>query len=230
MSLYNTAGTVSAPLDLVRGEYESVTINGARRVAPKPKVTLTSLTINNVGTLRKINNVVFPIVYSERFYSNVLEPSLDDINKLVYYADIPVGACCCRVEAGAKQDPPTLLIQTLAVLAPYRSQGLGTALVRHALRSALHPTAPPAPTPPATGTATRAQLTQAPPRKVINRAIVHVQVGNDEAKHFYERLGFKEDKILDNYYTSTRMEPRAAWMLVCDDIAAALGEEGANGA
>ncbi len=115
-----------------------------------------------------------------------------------------------------------------SVLAPYRSQGLGTALVRHALRAALHPTAPPPPAPPATGTATRAQLTQAPPRKVINRAVVHVQVGNDEAKRFYERLGFKDDKVVDNYYA--RMEPRAAWLLVCDDIAAALGEAAANGA
>lgn len=80
----------------------------------------------------------------------------------------------------------------LSVLAPYRSQGLGSALVQHALRSALHPTAPPAPTPPATGTATRAQLKPVEPRKPINRALVHVQVGNDSARKFYERLGFKE--------------------------------------
>ncbi|GMK57079.1 hypothetical protein CspeluHIS016_0309190 [Cutaneotrichosporon spelunceum] len=228
---YNTAGTVSAPLELddVRGEYESVAVNGARRVAPKPKVTLTSLTVNNAGTLRRINSVVLPIAYSERFYKDVLDPSLDDVNKLVYYADIPVGACCSRVEnVGAKpQGKPTLVVLTLAVLAPYRSQGLGTALVRHALRAALHPTTPPPPAPPATGTATRAQLTQAPPRKVINRAVVHVQVGNHEAKRFYERLGFKEDKVVDNYYT--RMEPRDAWLLVCDDIAAALGETSVNG-
>lgn len=52
---FNTAGTVSAPLDLdsVRGEHEAVDINGATRgrgrVSPKPKVTLTSLTVNNVS-------------------------------------------------------------------------------------------------------------------------------------------------------------------------------------
>ena len=34
------------------------------------------------GTLRKINSVVIPIVYSEKFYKDVLDPSLDDINKL----------------------------------------------------------------------------------------------------------------------------------------------------
>lgn len=48
---YNTAGTVSAPLDLdaVRGEHEAVAVNGGKKVAPKPKVTLTSLTVNNVS-------------------------------------------------------------------------------------------------------------------------------------------------------------------------------------
>lgn len=50
---YSTAGTVSSPLDLdaVRGEHEAVKVNGAagRKVSPKPKVTLTSLTVNNVS-------------------------------------------------------------------------------------------------------------------------------------------------------------------------------------
>jgi len=50
---YSTAGTVSSPLDLdnVKGEYQSVNVSGGRRkvVSPKVKVTLTSLTVNNVG-------------------------------------------------------------------------------------------------------------------------------------------------------------------------------------
>lgn len=109
-----------------------------------------------------------------------------------------------------------------------------------ALRAALHPTAPPPPTPPASGPATRAALTPAKPRNPINRALVHVQVGNTEARQFYERLGFKEsgtyvavaqlwtDPRDETYYS--RMEPRAAWILTLDDIAASLGESApANG-
>ena len=34
------------------------------------------------GTLRKLNSVVIPIVYSEKFYKDVLDPSLEDINKI----------------------------------------------------------------------------------------------------------------------------------------------------
>lgn len=84
---------------------------------------------------------------------------------------------------------------TFSVLAPYRSQGLGSALVTSALRAALHPTAPPPPTPPASGPTTRAALQPAKPRAPINRALVHVQVGNTEARKFYERLGFKETGV-----------------------------------
>lgn len=40
------------------------------------------LTERKSGTLRKINSVVIPIVYSEKFYKDVLDPTLDDLNKL----------------------------------------------------------------------------------------------------------------------------------------------------
>ncbi|RSH91412.1 hypothetical protein EHS25_009711 [Saitozyma podzolica] len=237
---YSTAGTVSSPLDLdaVRGEYSAVSLengngdgtgiggaNGTgkrRTVRPKPKVTLTSLTVNNSGTLRKLNSVVIPIVYSEKFYKDVLDPSLDDINKLIYYADIPVGACCCRFEnlaSSSKEKPPTLVILTLAVLAPYRSQGLGRALLLNALRSALHPTAPPPLLPP-DGKGKGGITVVA--RKAVTRAMAHVQVGNEDAKRFYERLGFKATETIDDYYS--KMEPRGAVLMVCDDIASALGE------
>jgi hypothetical protein len=51
---YSTAGTVSAPVDLdqlvPKGEHTAVKLNGSsKNIRPKPKVTLTSLTPNNVS-------------------------------------------------------------------------------------------------------------------------------------------------------------------------------------
>ena len=54
---YNTTGTVSSPLNLdsfltPRGEHETVNLTGsshAKKIRPKPKVTLTALTVNNVS-------------------------------------------------------------------------------------------------------------------------------------------------------------------------------------
>jgi len=176
--------------------------------------------------LRKINSVVLPIVYSEKFYKDVLDANLEDINKLIYYTDIPVGAICCRFDnlaSTSKEKPATLVILTLTVLAPYRSQSLGTAMLTSALRACLHPTIPQAPAASSDKPNTRGQLVAAPTRKVVNRAMVHVQAGNDDAKRFYGNLGFKEVEVIENYYS--KMEPRGAILMVCEDVRAALGED-----
>ena len=34
------------------------------------------------GTLRKINSVVIPVGYSDKFYKDALDSDLDDINKI----------------------------------------------------------------------------------------------------------------------------------------------------
>jgi hypothetical protein len=46
------------------------------------KVTFASLTQNNLGTVRKLNSVLFPIKYSEKFYSEILLPEVEDFCKL----------------------------------------------------------------------------------------------------------------------------------------------------
>ncbi|EIW72186.1 acetyltransferase [Tremella mesenterica] len=228
--VYTTTGTVSSPLDLdhqVKGEYQQIQLNGNSKkgMKLKPKVTLTSLTVNNSGTLRKINSVVIPIVYSDKFYKDVLSSDLEEVNKLIYYGDIPVGACCCRFDnlnSTNGEKPPTLVILTLAVLAPYRSLGLGRALLLHALKEALHPTTPPPPIPNKDKPTTRGQVAPSPPRKSVKRALVHVQEGNEGAKRFYERLGFKEIERVENFYS--KLEPRHAILMVLDDIVSTLGE------
>ena len=97
------------------------------------KVTFASLTQNNLGTVRKLNSVLFPIKYSEKFYSDILLPEVEDFCKLsvcqhvlprlsaktitpaVYYNDIPVGTICCRIET--KDSTSHLYLLTMGVLA-----------------------------------------------------------------------------------------------------------------
>ena len=49
------------------------------------KVAFASLTQNNLGTVRKLNSVLFPIKYSEKFYSEILLPEVEDFCKLSVY-------------------------------------------------------------------------------------------------------------------------------------------------
>lgn|SRR6266851_3316882 len=97
------------------------------------KITFASLTQNNLGTVRKLNSVLFPIKYSEKFYSEILLPEVEDFCKLsvcrsvfslpsqrtnrtpVYYNDIPVGTICCRVET--KDSVHHLYLLTMGILA-----------------------------------------------------------------------------------------------------------------
>ncbi|CAH7666777.1 hypothetical protein BY996DRAFT_6409419 [Phakopsora pachyrhizi] len=126
----------------------------ARVTNPPPRVALVDLTPNSIGTLRKLNSVLFPVSYSEKFYNQVLEEHLVDFCKLIYYNDLPVGAVCCRVEPdpklnsdlikntknglpSANPDLSTkLYIMTLGILAPYRCQGLASKLLDQVIESA----------------------------------------------------------------------------------------------
>ncbi|KAF8973133.1 hypothetical protein BDZ97DRAFT_1779570 [Flammula alnicola] len=96
--------------------------NGSAK--PAPRVTFAPITPNNLGTVRKLNSVLFPIKYSEKFYSDILLPEVEDFCQLVYYNDIPVGTICCRLEA--KNGQNILYLMTMGVLAPYRSRKLGS--------------------------------------------------------------------------------------------------------
>jgi hypothetical protein len=58
-------------------------ISSSRKATrPVARLSLASLTPNNLGTLRKLNSVLFPIRYSEKFYREVLEPELEEFCKL----------------------------------------------------------------------------------------------------------------------------------------------------
>ena len=47
-----------------------------------------------------MNAVVFPVVYHDKFYRDVLDAG--ELAKLAYYNDIVVGAVCCRGDTSAK--------------------------------------------------------------------------------------------------------------------------------
>ncbi|CAG8604069.1 3298_t:CDS:2, partial [Acaulospora colombiana] len=134
-------------------------------------------------------SVILPVVYTERFYADVLKSEVEEYCKLIYYNDIPVGAVCSRIETDEAAKKSKLYIMTMGVLAPYRSLGLGTYAIKHLLETASSPS-------------TKPHLTS---------LYLHVQISNEAAKRFYERNGFKEVSVIDEYYK--KIEPKAAWLM-----------------
>ncbi|KAF8236594.1 N-acetyltransferase NAT13 [Tricholoma matsutake] len=151
-----------------------------------PRVAFASLTPNNLGTVRKLNSVLFPIKYSEKFYQEILQAEVEDFCKLIYYNDVPVGTICCRLEN--EDNEIKLYLMTMGVLAPYRSRCLGSQSLDLILASAI-----------------------ARGKPKIDKIYLHVQTSNDGAKRFYERHGFREVEVHKNYYK--KIVPHDAWVL-----------------
>jgi len=160
---------------------------------PQERITFAPITTNNLGTVRKLNSVLFPIRYSEKFYQDILLPEVEEFCRLVFYNDIPVGNICCRFET--KDEVTKLYLMTMGVLAPYRSRNLGTRTLEEVLKAA-----------------------ESSSKPKIKSIYLHVQVSNDDARRFYERHGFKEVGVHADYYK--KITPRDAWILEKDLVAA----------
>ncbi|KAF9097993.1 N-alpha-acetyltransferase 50 [Mortierella sp. AD031] len=143
------------------------------------RVGLGDITPNNLGQLKRLNTVLFPVTYAPTFYKDVLE--VGEFAKIIYFNDVCVGAVCCRKEnVDGSTTEQNLYIATLGVLAPYRRLGLGTEMLKHILE--------------------QAKLPVGSGPKIV-KVYLHVQENNEEALDFYKNHGFEVAEKCVNYYT-----------------------------
>ena len=142
-----------------------------------------NITSENLPQAKSIIQKVFPVVYSEKFYKDVLLNL--GFSKLAYSNNVPVGVMCCK--PCGTDGVEMLYITVLGCLVPYRGQGFGTALLNEVYRLVKN---------------------QSNKIKMIR---LHVQSSNELALSFYRRHGFDIIKTESNYYR--RLKPSSAFML-----------------
>jgi ribosomal protein S18 acetylase RimI-like enzyme len=141
------------------------------------------LTEKNIGQLKLLNTVVFPVNYNDTFYRDLLnDPAL---TRLALFNDVLVGAVCCRVENKTSGTGKRLYIMTLGVLAPYRKRQIGSKLLEFAIESG--------------------------EKREVEEVYLHVQTSNEEALSFYKKFGFQIVETIKDYYK--RIEPRDCYVL-----------------
>ncbi|KAJ3177261.1 hypothetical protein HDU87_004512 [Geranomyces variabilis] len=181
---HERSATSSTPTPLVRGTIE-----------------YRSISDQNILKLKHLNSIVFPVVYNENFYRDVLQLHPQHLSSMAYVDSQPVGAICCRKEPLYPQTDPRstpglsrVYIMTLGVLSPYRRLRLGSALLTRIIEAVEEE-----------GTAVELAL--------------HVQTTNAQALAFYERHGFVKVGLCKDYYSKNKgVLPPDAWALrrVCE--------------
>uniref|UniRef100_T1II22 N-terminal methionine N(alpha)-acetyltransferase NatE n=1 Tax=Strigamia maritima TaxID=126957 RepID=T1II22_STRMM len=135
------------------------------------RIELGDVTPHNIKQLKRLNQVVFPVSYNDKFYKDVLEAG--ELAKLAYYNDIVVGAVCCRIDNS--ENSRKLYIMTLGCLAPYRRLGIGTKMVEHVLNFVGKD-------------------------GNFDTIFLHVQINNESAIQFYRKFGFEVVETKQHYY------------------------------
>jgi ribosomal protein S18 acetylase RimI-like enzyme len=146
------------------------------------------ITNDNVEQLRIINSTSLPISYPDGFYKDIVKAKDESLNKFAYHNGFVIGAICSRIQKDG--DASKISILTLGVLPCYRGRHVGTKLVQSLLDYA----------------------TSEESRKMgIDEIILHVQISNQDAIRFYERLGFEKGEMVEDYYK--RIDPPHCYVL-----------------
>lgn len=172
---------------------------------PRETISLDDLTPNNLGVLKKINEVTLPTAYADAWYTTALDA--DQIVKLAFYSELPVGAVKAKAirfspkqtfvnvanaETALSDDkskilPNAVYIETLAVLKSYRRLGVGAKLLAHVVDEAK--------------------------RRFIHEVVLHVSTDNTAALDWYTKRGFAKVEVVPRYYAEQGLAQPDAWIL-----------------
>ncbi|KAK1833224.1 acyl-CoA N-acyltransferase [Podospora conica] len=166
------------------------------------QASILPISASHVPALRRINSLLLSVPYPDSFYSALLDPLASGLlSRVILWRDDPsspsdpkvIGGIVCRLEPNPSDNTHhTIYLQSLALLSPYRSQGLAAAALEHVIASA-------ALLPPATWD--------------VRSVYAHVWTENDDGLRWYAARGFQREgrEPVRGYYYKLR--PDTAWVV-----------------
>ncbi|TVY15585.1 putative N-acetyltransferase san [Lachnellula arida] len=183
-----------------------------------PQATISQVTEHHIQPLRRINSLLLPIPYPDSFYASILTappPSTPSFSRTITWSDSSspsltsttapkvIGGIICRLEpCPDSPSPPThqIYIQSLALLSPYRSKGLATAILKDIISSAV------------LQTESESENGSGSAILRIESVYAHVWTQNQEGLEWYAKRGFhREENVLVGYYR--KLKPDTAFVL-----------------
>ncbi|KAK0749267.1 acyl-CoA N-acyltransferase, partial [Schizothecium vesticola] len=164
------------------------------------QASILPITASHVPALRRINSLLLSVPYPDSFYAALLDPSASGLlSRAILWRDTPasdpkvIGGIVCRLEPSST-NPTThaIYLQSLALLSPYRAQGLAAAALEHIVSSAVL-------LPPASWD--------------VQSVYAHVWTENEDGLRWYAARGFQREgrEPVRRYYYKLR--PDTAWIV-----------------
>ncbi|RPA85349.1 hypothetical protein BJ508DRAFT_412134, partial [Ascobolus immersus RN42] len=161
--------------------------------------------------LSHLNKTLLPVNYPTKFYTSMIQhPTRRHLCLLASHptSTRPIGAICCEFislpspPAKEKDESGWVYIQTLGVLSPFRSYGVGTGMIDKVMEEAK-------------------ELME------VKGAWAHVWEGNEEGLRWYVNRGFEVHQKVVPYYK--KLTPSGAWIVVRKGNGMVRGREGNGG-
>jgi ribosomal protein S18 acetylase RimI-like enzyme len=157
-----------------------------------PRAQIVPVSKADIQSIRNLTTTTLQVRYSDSFFKEPLsDPVISTLTRVVLYDSKTVGWIRCRLEAcspnASQPVPKQIYIQALALLAPYRGNGLATALLDAVL------------------------ATEIAKDKDTISVYAHVWEKNEDGLEWYAKRGFKRVLLVERYYR--RLNPGGAWIV-----------------
>ncbi|KAK7894189.1 hypothetical protein LTR67_005947 [Exophiala xenobiotica] len=157
-----------------------------------PEAIITPIQQSHLPAIQRLTSTTLPVHYNQSYFTSTLtDERVAQLSRVVLYSSTPVGWIRCRLEPCSPNTDMSvrsqIYIQALALLAPYRSLGLGVILLNAVL-------------------STTAAMSPG-----MTCIYAHVWEKNEDALVWYAKRGFRRVMFIEQYYRKLR--PAGAWIV-----------------